>query len=140
MRSAVAYFGARNLVRQPGQPEVCEQDLSAAIQHDVAGLQISMQYSFLVCRCQAGAEFARNFERFIRRQAADAAKQRTKILAVDIFHGEKNMPVNFADVVDAAHIGMRHLPRHAHLVSKTGECIRVAERAFGQEFQGHRLI
>ena len=140
MRSAVAYFGARNLVRQPGQSEVGEQDLAAAIQHDVRGLQIPMQDSLFVRRCQAGAELAGDLKRLIRRQTADAAKQRAKILAIHVLHGEKDMPVKFADVVDAAHIGMRHLPRHAHLVSKTRECIRVAERAFGQEFQGYRLF
>jgi len=54
-----------------------------------------------------------------------------------VLHGEKDMPVKFADVVDAAHIGMRTpaAPR-ATSFRKRASAFGLLSGAFGQEFQG----
>ena len=87
-----------------------------AVDHDVGGLQIAMQHALVVRGGQTRAELARDLQRLIGGQPADAAQQRAEIFAIDVFHGKKRLAVDFADVVDAADIGMRDLARDAHFV------------------------
>jgi hypothetical protein len=47
-------------------------------------------------------------------KAADAFQKRCKVFAVDIFHCKKVAAFEFADVVNAADIGMRDLAGNAH--------------------------
>ncbi len=44
-----------------------------------------------------------------------------------------------ADIVDAANVGMRHLPRDPHLVAKARQG-RLADIPRSQEFQRHGLV
>jgi hypothetical protein len=53
----------------------------------------------------------RELERLVRGQPADAPQQRREILAVDVLHREEVLATGFGDVVHAAHVRMRHLPR-----------------------------
>ena len=63
---------SRDFARNPGQAEVREQHLPAAIQHDVRGLQIAVKDPLVVRGSQAGAQLARDLDGFVRRQAAKA--------------------------------------------------------------------
>ena len=73
-----------------------------------------MDDAALVSGREAGADLPRDFDRAILREASDAPQQRSEILAVDVLHRQKRVTVGFIDVVDAAHVRMRDLPRHAH--------------------------
>ena len=74
-----------------------------------------MDDAAVVCGGEPGADLARELDRAVLREAADAAEQRRQVLAVHVFHREERVPFELADVVDAADVGMRHLPRHAAL-------------------------
>ena len=45
-------------------------------------------------------------------------EQRREILAADVLHRQERLAVGLADVVDAADVGMRDLPRDADLAAK----------------------
>jgi hypothetical protein len=47
--------------------------------------------------------------------------------------------LHLADVVDAAHVGMRHLARDAHLVMKAGQVVWVHDQILRQELESDRL-
>ena len=54
---------------------------------------------------------------------------RREILAVDVLHRQEQLAVDFADVVDAADVRMRDLPRGPHLVVELRQPRRIARRA-----------
>ena len=63
----------------------------------------------------------RGFQSLIGGQAADAAQQGRKILAVDVLHGEKVLAVHLPDVVDPTDIRVRNLACVPHLGMKPGQ-------------------
>ena len=107
---AVADFGALHLRGQAGEAEIRDQDVAAAIQHDVGRFQIAVQHAAIMGRSQARAELARNLEPFYFGQAADAAQQRSEILAIHVFHRQVRLAFDVAQIVNTAHVGMRNLP------------------------------
>ena len=72
-------------------------------------------------------------------QTPDPFQERRQVFAVDVFHREKVTAFDFADVVDAADVGMRHLPGDAHLGEKPLAPDGIVGKRFGQKLQGHRL-
>ena len=72
-------------------------------------------------------------------QAADALQQRRQILAVDVFHREEVTAFKLADVVDAADVGMRHLPGNAHFCKQPLAPDGIICKRFWQKLQCHRL-
>jgi hypothetical protein len=86
-----------------------------AVHHDVGGLQIPMQDVALMCRRETGAELPRDLERLGLREPADPAQQRREIFSVHVLHRNEVAPVGLADVVHAADVRVRHLPRRPHL-------------------------
>jgi len=98
-----------------------------------------MQDSVGVGRGEAGAHFAGEFGGLVGGQAADAAQQAGEILAVDVFHREERLACGFADIVHAAHVGVRDLARDADFLVETRQQILIAARGFGQELEGDGL-
>ena len=72
-------------------------------------------------------------------QTADAFQKRRQILAVDVFHREEVAAFEFADIVDAADVGMRNLPGDAHFRKQPLAPHGIVCKRLGQEFQRHRL-
>ena len=72
--------------------------------------------------------------RLVLRQPADAAQQRRQILAVDVLHREEELAVELADVVDAADVRVRDLPRRPHFVVELREPHGIAARDRGRNF------
>ena len=110
-----------------------------AVEHDVRRLQVAMEDAPLVRRGQPGAELPRDLERLVLGQPADAAQQRRQVLAVHVLHREEQLAVDLADVVDAADVRVRHLPRGAHLVVELREPRRIVRERRRQELQRDRL-
>ena len=100
---------------QRGEAEVRQPDLAPAVDHHVRGLQIAMEHALVVRRGQPRAQLARHVDRGVMRQPADSPQQRRQVLAVDVLHRQEGMPVDLADVVDAADVRVRHFARHPHL-------------------------
>jgi len=69
------------------QAEVGDTQLALPVEHDVTRLQIAVQHAFIVRGGQAGAELAGDFQRLVRRQPPDRARQRAQILAIPVFQG-----------------------------------------------------
>jgi hypothetical protein len=67
---------------------------------------------------EAGAESASDLQRLVGRKPANAAQQRRKVLAIDIFHRKEKMTFDLADIVNAADVRMRHLTRKPDLITK----------------------
>ena len=106
--------GAQHFAGGAGEAEVGDPDLAAAVEHDVRRLEIAMDDAAIVRGGEPGADLPRELDRAVLREAADAAEQRREILAVHVFHREERVALEFADVVDAADVRVRHLPRHPH--------------------------
>ena len=68
-------------------------------------------------------------------EAADAAEQRREILAVDVFHRQERVALEFADVVHAADVRMRDLPRHPHFGVELRQARGIAIDGLRQELQ-----
>ena len=128
-----------DLARRHGQAEVHDARAAAAVDHHVGRLQVAVQDAAVVRRGEARAELARDLERLVLRQPADPPEQRRQILAVDVLHREEVPAVHLADVVDAAHVRVRHLPRRPHLREEPIEQRPVRGEAVRQELQRDRL-
>ena len=102
-------------------PEVGDADVAVAVDHHVGRLQIAVEHAALVRGGDAGAELARELDRLVLRDAADAAEQRRQVLAVDVLHREEAAAVGVAEVVEPADVLVRDLPRDAQLVVKLRE-------------------
>ena len=121
------------------QPEVHDPRPAPAVHHDVRGLEIPVQDAALVGRGEAGAELARDLERLGLREPADPAQQRGEVFPVHVLHREEVAPVRLADVVHAADVRMRHLPRRPHLGEEAIEKCLVRREPLRQELQRDRL-
>jgi hypothetical protein len=139
VRRRTAADVALQLPAETRQPKIHDKDLAAAIDHDVGRLQVAVQHAFFVRRRQARAQLARGLQRLIHRQPPDTPQQGTEILPVHVLHGDVVQPLHLADVVNPAHVGMRHLARDAHFIIEARQRAFVASGGFRQELQRHHL-
>ena len=65
--------------------------------------------------------------------------RRGEVFAVHVLHGDERHALDFADIVHAADVGMRHQARHAHFAVEAFQQALVARGLLGQEFQGDGL-
>ena len=120
--------------------EVGDPDVAVPVDHHVGRLQIAVEHAAFVRRGDPGTQLARELDRLVLRDAADAPEQRREVFAVHVFHREEAAAVGLAEIVEAADVLVRHLPRHAQLVVKLREPAVVGRHAAGQELQRDRLI
>ncbi len=129
-----------NLARDRGHAEIGDARTAAAVDHHVVRLQIAMQHARVVRGGHARAQLPRDLERLVRRQPPDATQQRRQILSIDELHREELESVDVADVMDAADVRMRDLPRDARFGMKPRQRARRHGKRLRQELQRHRLI
>ena len=98
-----------------------------------------MQQSAIMRSRQTGADLVRGFQSLVRRQAADAAQQGRKILAVDVLHGEKVLAIDLANVVNTTDVRMRYLAGVTHLSMKTGESCGIVLERSGKKLEGYNI-
>ena len=120
-RRTRSFAPATGVVAAEGEAEVGDAHPPSSIEHDVCGLQVAMQQSVIVRGGESGADLVRGFQSLVRRHAANAAQQRSQVLAVDVLHGEEVLALDLADVVNAADIRMRNLTRVSHFGVKSGQ-------------------
>ena len=75
----------------------------------------------------------------IRRSSDDRSSPSTYSIVRNSWRVRAGRRRHLADVVDAADVGVRHLPRRAHFVVELREPHGIAREAFGQELQGDGL-
>ena len=84
---------------------------------------------------EAGAELARGFDGLIAGQAADAQEQRGEVLAIHVLHGDERHALDFADVVDAADVGVGDQAGDADFAVEALQQALIARGFLGQEFE-----
>ena len=99
-----------------------------------------MQDAVLVRRAEPKAELARDLQRLVRRRASQTPQHRREILPVDVLHDDEDLPVGLRDVVRAADVRMRDLPRDPDLLAEAREIGRVPRHALGKELERDRVI
>ena len=119
----------RGVGRGRGDAEVGDADVALAVDHHVGRLQVAMQHAAVVRGGDAGAELPRDLHRLVLRQPADPAQQRRQVLAVDVLHRQEAVAVGLAEVVEAADVLVRDLPRDAQLVVEAREAALVGADA-----------
>src|SRR5262245_16077152 len=102
-----------------------------------------MQHTELVGCAESCTNLPGQLQCFIRRQMTNTPQQRRKVLAVDVFHGEKmnhtRSAGNFFDVVHPANIGVRNLPRRSHLAVKLAQRGTFSGKSVRQYLQSYQL-
>ena len=83
-----------------------------------------MQHALRVRRGQTGAQLTGDVDDLLGRQPADAPEQRGQVLALDQLHRVEDAALGLADVEDAAHRGMRDLPRQPDFVEDALAAVR----------------
>lgn len=122
------------------QTEVGEAHPAPAVQHDVRGFEIAVEHTGRMCGREPGTELARDVDRLVFGQAADAPEERREVLPIHVFHREEVVPLELPDIEDAADVRVRHLPGRADLPVKPGQRGGVAQERLRQKLQGDRLI
>src|SRR5213075_2832657 len=91
------------------------------------------------CALPICADLPRDLDAALGGKTSDAMEQRAEVFALDILHGNEMLAVHVADVVHAADVRMRDLPRDAHFADEPRECVRVAADPLREELQCDRL-
>src|SRR5215475_3958658 len=99
-----------------------------------------MEHAFAVGGGESGTELTRDLQRFVVRKPSNTSQERTQILAIHVFHGEKDESVGLADVVNAADVGMRDAACDADFVVKAFESGFIAACGFRKKLQRDRLV
>src|SRR5438445_431879 len=107
---------AATISGEGGEAEVGDQYLAAPIDHDVGGFQVAMKNPLRVRRRDSRTEPSGNFDGLVRRKTPNAQQQRRQVLAIDKLHGDERLAIDVANIVNAAYVRMRDLPRDPHLV------------------------
>jgi hypothetical protein len=136
---ARAHLVLAKLFFQPRQSEIQDAHVALPVDHHVGGFQVAVEHAVIVRGGQARAELARDLKRLVGGQAADASEQRRQLFSLDELHGEELLAVNFANVVNAADVAMRDLPRHSHFPVKASQRRAVARERFRQKLERDRL-
>jgi hypothetical protein len=124
------------LVRER-EPEIRQARAAATVDHHVRGLEVAMHDALLVHRREPRRQVARQLQPLVGGQPPDASEQRRQVFPVHVLHGQERVLAHLDDVVDAAHVGVRHPAADAHLAVELLQPLR-RQRAV-EEFQRDRL-
>src|SRR6516225_10688131 len=109
--------------------------MAAPAEHDVMSLEDALDNSSRLRDSEPDADFAGDLKGLVGGQASDPGQQRSQVLAIHVLHGYEGRAFGFADVVDAADVGMRDLARNTDFTMEALQQALVAGGLFGQEFQ-----
>ena len=112
---------------------------AGAVEHHVGRLEVAMDDAALVRGGEAGADLPGDLEAALLGEAADAPQQRGEVLAVHVLHRQEGVPFDLVDVVDAADVRVRDLPRHPHFGVELRQTGRIAIDLRRQELERDRL-
>ena len=113
-------------VGEAREAEVGDPRATAFVDHHVGRLEIAVQHAAVVRRGQSRAHLTRELGGLRGRKPSNASQQRRQIFAVHILHRDERLAVGFADVVDPAHVGVRHLPRDADFLAEPRQPVGIS--------------
>jgi hypothetical protein len=134
---AVAASG--EFISQAREAEVGDAYATPAVDHDVRGFEVAMQHAVFVGGCETEAKLTGDLNGLLFTRATHARQNVGQILAVDVLHRKEYVPIDLADVIHPAHVGVGNLPGVAYFATKTVHGGRVASDFFGQKLQRDRL-
>src|SRR5262249_58062023 len=105
-------------------------DVAIGPQHDVLGLQVSMNNASRVCRYQAPTDLNRDIERLSQSQRLDGhplAESR----AFDVLGGDEVGAINFADLVNRDDVRMIESRGGLRFLNESSQPLAVARHARG---------
>ena len=100
---------------RPRDAEVHQQRMVLRIDHDVRRFQIAMDDAGFVRGGEAGGDLTGEQQHARQRQPRFALQQGRQVGALHVLHRQIERALDFAQVVDADHVGMGHLPRQLQL-------------------------
>lgn len=110
--------GLGKFIKKPRESKIGDTYLAAAVDHDVCRLEVAVQNAFLMGSRYAQTYLPRDLDRLVPTWPTEAPQDTGQVLAIDLFHREKNVPVLLGDVVDATHVRVRDLSSDADLITK----------------------
>lgn len=125
---------AQRFTGDAGKSEIRDPDLARTLDHDVRRLEVAMDDAALVCCSESCANLPRTLDCPIRREAAEPPLNRCELLAIDVFHRDERVPIDFVDVVHAHTFGCDtcHAIRTSWCwINRAGSPSRSAGRNFG---------
>ena len=121
------------------EPEVHDAYAARSVEHHVGWFQIAVDDTTLMRGREPGAQLPCNLCGFVFGKAADPSQRCREVLAVHVLHRDVQKAVDFSDVVDAADVRVRDLPRGPDFVVKLREADRLVTQRVRQKLQRHRL-
>jgi hypothetical protein len=67
-----------------------------------------VQHALVVRGREARTQLPGDLDRLVLRQAANATRERSEVLAADVLHRQEVAIIDLTDVEDAAHVRVRH--------------------------------
>ena len=111
--------GVSGELGHPREPEIHEHDAPGRrLEQHVVRLEIAVHHAALVRRAQPLGDLARDGQRFVNVEAADARNPLRQRLTVDVLHLHDPAVLDLLQVVGAAHILVADLLRQEHLVAQ----------------------
>lgn len=130
-----SHFSFGPIFGQRGQAKVGNPHLAPTVNHNIGGLQVAVQDTFVVRGGQSGTQLPSNLDSLVFWQPADSTQQHTQVFAVDVLHREKLLLVDFTDVVHSADIGVTDLPRQPDFGKEILQSLQVVAKLFWQKLE-----
>jgi hypothetical protein len=101
-----------------GDPEVGQVDVAVLIEQDVRRLDVAVDETAAVRGVERARDLGENRDRTIGRELGLAFEHGLQVTPLDVAHGEVELPIVFARLVDRDHVRVVERGRHTRLLQE----------------------